>query len=147
MKVQHTLITLADPVAIHIGEQCRRAVRQRGKQVFGLARFEPQLRRGCASSRLQPSTHRMVLMISGLNLAGDKQADLTVHGGAQKAIYGYPAEHYEYWRNELPDVPFSWGKFGENLTTEGLRENTLYIGDRLRVGSAILKVTHPRMPC
>ncbi len=87
------------------------------------------------------------VMISGLNLAGDKQADLTVHGGAQKAIYGYPAEHYEYWRNELPDVPFSWGKFGENLTTEGLRENTLYIGDRLRVGSAILKVTHPRMPC
>ena len=87
------------------------------------------------------------VMISELNLAGDKQADLTVHGGAQKAVYGYPAEHYEYWQKALPDVSFSWGKFGENLTTEGLREDTLCIGDRLRIGSAVLMVTQPRMPC
>jgi MOSC domain-containing protein YiiM len=87
------------------------------------------------------------VMISKLNLAGDKQADLTVHGGAEKAVYAYPADHYEYWRRELPDVSFSWGKFGENLTTEGLREDTLCIGDRLRIGSAVLIVTQPRMPC
>lgn len=85
--------------------------------------------------------------IKKLNLAGDQQADLTVHGGAEKAVYAYPAEHYEYWRKKLPDVPFSWGKFGENLTTEGLTENTLCIGDRLKVGAAILMVTQPRMPC
>jgi MOSC domain-containing protein YiiM len=85
--------------------------------------------------------------IRKLNLAGDQQADLTVHGGAAKAVYAYPAEHYDYWRKKLPEVPFSWGKFGENLTTEGLAEETLCIGDRLRVGSAILMVTQPRMPC
>jgi MOSC domain-containing protein YiiM len=84
--------------------------------------------------------------ISKLNLAGDRQVDLTVHGGAEKAVYAYPAEHYEYWRNR-PDVPFSWGKFGENLTTEGLMEDALCVGDRLRVGSAVLMVTQPRMPC
>ena len=87
------------------------------------------------------------VMISRLNLAGDKQADLTVHGGAEKAVYAYPAEHYEYWRKELPGVSFSWGSFGENITTEGLREDTLCIGDRLKVGSAALIVTQPRMPC
>lgn len=85
--------------------------------------------------------------IRKLNLTGDQQADLTVHGGTEKAVYAYPAEHYEYWRKKLPEVPFSWGKFGENLTTEGLAENMLCIGDRLRVGSAILMVTQPRMPC
>ena len=85
--------------------------------------------------------------ISKLNLDGDKQADLTVHGGYGKAVYAYPAEHYEYWRNELPQVSFSWGKFGENLTTEGLLEDTLCVGDRLRFGSAVLMVTQPRMPC
>jgi MOSC domain-containing protein YiiM len=85
--------------------------------------------------------------INKLNLAGDKQADLTVHGGPAKAVYAYPAEHYEYWRQELPGVSFPWGKFGENLTTEGLQEDTLYIGDRVGAGSAILMVTQPRMPC
>jgi MOSC domain-containing protein YiiM len=85
--------------------------------------------------------------IKKLNLTGDQQADLTVHGGAEKAVYAYPAEHYEYWQKKLPEVPFSWGKFGENLTTEGLVEDSLCIGDRLRVGSAILMVTQPRMPC
>lgn len=85
--------------------------------------------------------------ISKLNLAGDGQADLTVHGGEEKAVYAYPAEHYAYWRQELPEVPFSWGMFGENLTTQGLREDTLRIGDRLKIGSAILLVTQPRIPC
>lgn len=63
--------------------------------------------------------------IEKLNLAGDRQADLTVHSGDEKAVYAYPAEHYAYWRKKLPEVPFSWGKFGENLTTEGLAEDML----------------------
>ncbi|MBV8050757.1 MAG: MOSC domain-containing protein [Acidobacteriaceae bacterium] len=82
-----------------------------------------------------------------LNLAGDQQADLTVHGGPDKAVYAYPSEHYKYWRKELPDASFSWGAFGENLTTQGLSEDALCIGDRLRIGSAVFKVTQPRMPC
>ena len=87
------------------------------------------------------------LAINPINLAGDQQADLTVHGGRYKAVYGYPVEHYSYWKNALPGVDFSYGKFGENLTTEGLTEDTLCIGDRLRVGTATLVVTQPRMPC
>ena len=87
------------------------------------------------------------VLVRKLNLAGDQQADLTVHGGAEKAVYAYPSEHYEYWRRKLGSVSFSWGKFGENLTTEGLTEDSLCIGDRLRIGSAILMVTQPRMPC
>jgi MOSC domain-containing protein YiiM len=85
--------------------------------------------------------------IRELNLAGDQQADLTVHGGSDKAVYAYPVEHYEYWRKQLPDVSLSWGAFGENLTTDALREDTLCVGDLLRVGSAVLQVTQPRMPC
>jgi MOSC domain-containing protein YiiM len=81
------------------------------------------------------------------NIEGDRQSDLTVHGGPNKAVYGYPQEHYSYWREELPGVDFVPGIFGENLTTQGLDEATVYIGDRFRVGSAILQVTQPRMPC
>lgn len=85
--------------------------------------------------------------VSALNLAGDEQADLTVHGGPSKAIYVYPLEHYEFWRKELPGMNLPWGMFGENLTTEGLRENHLNVGDRLCAGSAELMVTEPRLPC
>jgi MOSC domain-containing protein YiiM len=85
--------------------------------------------------------------IRELNLTGDQQADLAVHGGSEKAVYAYPAEHYEYWRKQLSGVSLSWGAFGENLTTEGLGEDTLSIGDLLRVGSALLQITQPRMPC
>src|SRR5215470_8506847 len=87
------------------------------------------------------------VVIRELNLAGDQQADPTVHGGSAKAVYAYPAEHYGYWRKKLPEVSFSWGKFGENLTTAGLTEAALCIGDRLRIGTAVLMVTQPRMPC
>lgn len=82
-----------------------------------------------------------------LNLDGDRQADLSVHGGRDKAIYVYPSEHYPYWRRELPDKELRWGMFGENLTTEGLQEVKVNIGDRFRVGSAEVIVTQPRMPC
>jgi MOSC domain-containing protein YiiM len=85
--------------------------------------------------------------VKTLNLHGDRQADLTVHGGPFKAVYGYPSEHYPYWRDQLPQAEFPWGAFGENLTTEGLFEDQLLIGDQVRVGSALLMVTQPRMPC
>jgi MOSC domain-containing protein YiiM len=85
--------------------------------------------------------------VKSLNLRGDQQADLSVHGGPDKAIYGYPSEHYADWREKLPQTEFPWGAFGENLTTEGLREDQLYVGDRLRIGSALLMVTQPRVPC
>lgn len=82
-----------------------------------------------------------------LNLDGDRQADLTVHGGLDKAIYVYPVEHYEYWRGELPEMELPWGMFGENLTTVGLLEDSVNIGDRFRIGTAEVMVTQPRMPC
>jgi MOSC domain-containing protein YiiM len=81
------------------------------------------------------------------NLAGDGQADLTVHGGPTKAVYAYPTEHYAYWREELPDVEFEWGHFGENLSVDGMDERSTYIGDEFSVGTARLVVTEPRMPC
>jgi len=81
------------------------------------------------------------------NLAGDQQADLSVHGGPDKAVYAYPSEHYEFWRNELPGVDLPWGMFGENLTIEGLMEDEVNIGDHFRIGSSALAVTQPRMPC
>ncbi len=82
-----------------------------------------------------------------LNLDGDRQADLTVHGGPEKAIYAYPAEHYDYWRQELPRMALPWGMFGENLTTWGLLEDAVNVGDRFRVGAALLQATQPRLPC
>ena len=85
--------------------------------------------------------------VRALNLAGDEQADLTVHGGPSKAVYVYPSEHYEFWRKELPQTALPWGMFGENLTSEGLLENDLNVGDRLCAGSAEFMVTEPRLPC
>jgi MOSC domain-containing protein YiiM len=87
------------------------------------------------------------IMARTLNLDGDRQADLSVHGGVTKAVYAYPSEHYEYWRSQLPDVEFPFGQFGENFTTEGLFEDDVYIGDRFRIGNAEFVVTEPRMPC
>ena len=87
------------------------------------------------------------VMLRKLNIDGDKQADLSVHGGADKAVYVYPKEHYEYWRQKLPNMKLPWGMFGENFTTEGLLEDAVRIGDRFRVGTAELKVTQPRLPC
>src|SRR5947199_4922887 len=85
--------------------------------------------------------------VTTLNLQGDEQSNLSVHGGADKAVYVYPSEHYAYWRAELPGADLPWGAFGENFTTEGLLEEHVRIGDRLRVGSAEFVVTQPRMPC
>jgi MOSC domain-containing protein YiiM len=85
--------------------------------------------------------------VAELNLEGDRQADLRVHGGSNKSVYVYPSEHYDFWRNELPDIDLPWGAFGENLTTTGLLETEVRKGDRLRIGTAEFGVTVPRYPC
>jgi MOSC domain-containing protein YiiM len=85
--------------------------------------------------------------VDRLDLEGDQQSDLSVHGGAEKAVYVYPSEHYAYWGRELPGMDLPWGAFGENFTTQGLLEDSVKIGDHLRIGSAELVVTQPRMPC
>jgi len=87
------------------------------------------------------------VQLRALNLDGDRQADLSVHGGPFKAVYGYPSEHYAFWGRELPSMDLPWGMFGENFTTEGLAESDLHIGDRLQVGTAIVMVRQPRTPC
>lgn len=87
------------------------------------------------------------IRVNRLNVVGDQQSDLTVHGGVDKAVYVYPSEHYEYWREQLPGFPIPWGAFGENFTSEGLLEDAIRIGDRLRIGTAEFAVTQPRMPC
>ena len=83
----------------------------------------------------------------GHNLDGDAQADLTVHGGADKAVYGYPSEHYGFWGEWLGQDSLPWGAFGENLTTEGLLETHVCVGDRFAIGTALLEVSQPRIPC
>jgi|SRR5215831_16007563 len=93
----------------------------------------------------QPVEGRVALR--KLNLDGDRQADLSVHGGENKAVYCYPIEHYDYWSKELSGRPLPIAIFGENFTTDGLQENTCYLGDQLSVGSAEVVVTQPRLPC
>ena len=87
------------------------------------------------------------VQLSTLNLEGDRQADLSVHGGPHKAVYAYPSKHYAYWQNELHGVNLPWGMFGENFTTSGLSENELHVGDRFQIGSATVMVRQPRVPC
>jgi MOSC domain-containing protein YiiM len=87
------------------------------------------------------------VMVRRLNLEGDRQADLENHGGRAKAVYAYPAEHYDAWRKELPGVELTWGAFGENFTVGGLREEETFLGDEFRFGQAKLIVTQPRIPC
>lgn len=87
------------------------------------------------------------VIVRYLDLDGDEQADLTVHGGRDKAVYVYPSEHYPLWRKELPELEFPYGAFGENLTVDGLLEEDVRIGDVLRIGSAEFVVTQPRQPC
>ena len=85
--------------------------------------------------------------VHSFGLDGDMQADLTVHGGPSKAVYAYPSEHYEYWREKLQNTLLSWGYFGENLTTQNLLENSVRVGDHFRIGSIEAIVTQPRFPC
>ncbi|MDB6121706.1 MAG: molybdenum cofactor biosysynthesis protein [Pedosphaera sp.] len=87
------------------------------------------------------------VQVGTLGLQGDGQADLENHGGIYKAVYTYPAEHYAYWAHELGRNDFSFGQFGENLTVEGWIEDQVHIGDVFRIGSVLLEVTQPRVPC
>ena len=92
------------------------------------------------------------IVVNKLGLLGDEQADLTVHGGLDKALYAYPYEHYEFWRQERERMlkqtaVLTTGLVGENLTTQGLLEKDLWVGDQLRIGSALFEVTEPRAPC
>jgi MOSC domain-containing protein YiiM len=93
----------------------------------------------------QPVEGRVFLRT--VDLDGDRQADLSVHGGEYKAVYCYPSEHYAYWRKELPGYDLTAGNFGENFTTDGLLEDTVHIGDCFSIGSAEVVVTQPRLPC
>jgi MOSC domain-containing protein YiiM len=92
-----------------------------------------------------PVAGRVTLRV--LNLDGDGQADLSVHGGEYKAVYCYPVEHYDYWKKELPGRELPMGMFGENFTTDGMQEDSVHLGDRFSVGSAEVVVTQPRLPC
>jgi MOSC domain-containing protein YiiM len=87
------------------------------------------------------------IALRSLNFDGDRQADLRVHGGPEKAVYAYPSEFYELWARERPELAFGPGTFGENLTTEGFLDDDVSVGDRFRVGTAELVVTQPRLPC
>jgi len=87
------------------------------------------------------------VMLRALNLDGDGQADLRVHGGPDQAAYVYPVEHYDYWKEQLGRNDLDYGQFGENFTTAGLLENEVRIGDVFRFGGAIVQVTTPRQPC
>lgn len=93
----------------------------------------------------EPAAGRVRLRTLGLD--GDFQADLSVHGGAEKAVYAYPSEHYPYFRDLLGKKDLSYGFFGENFTTEGLLEDNIHVGDVLRIGTAVVRVTTPRSPC
>src|SRR5580765_4349959 len=85
--------------------------------------------------------------VTTLNLDGDSQADLSVHGGPHKAVYCYPIEHYDYWKEALPGRELPMAVFGENFTTAGLTEDSVHLGDRFSIGSAQVVVTQPRLPC
>ncbi len=108
---------------------------------------EVKVRDGTVLTSIFKSPVQGKIALRGYNLEGDRQSDLTVHGGPYKAIYVYPSEHYQYWAEELPDMDLPFGMFGENLTTEGFQEDSVHIGDQFRIGSAILQVAQPRMPC
>src|SRR5437762_2373521 len=112
----------------------------------GLPREMEWRGRTIRTSIFKTPTDRRV-RVTTVNLESDRQSDLSVHGGVDKAVYAYPSEHYAYWRGELPGMDLPWGIFGENFTTEGLLEESVRIGERLRVGSAEFVITQLRMPC
>lgn len=87
------------------------------------------------------------VMLRELNLDGDGQADSTVHGGIHQAVYVYPFEHYDYWKQKLDREDLPYGQFGENFTVVGMTEDQVHIGDVFRIGSASVQITQPRVPC
>ena len=87
------------------------------------------------------------LWVRKLGIEGDGQADLTAHGGPDQAVYAYPVEHYAYWEEQLGRDPLPFGQFGENLSITGIDEASARVGDTLKIGTAVLQVTQPRLPC
>ena len=132
MSDEKTFPTKEHPTLISVNVGLPRLVMQNG-EVVSTGIFK------------EPVTGRVKL--HQLNLDGDRQADLSVHGGPSKAVYGYPFEHYEFWRRELPEMDLPWGMFGENFTTSRLLESEVNIGDKFSAGSATVMVTQPRLPC
>jgi len=93
----------------------------------------------------EPVEEPLFLGKKGVNK--DEVADLRVHGGSDKACYLYSADWYPYWKEKFPDSNWHWGIFGENVTVEGLDEGEVYIGDTYKIGSAVVQVSQPRLPC
>ncbi|HET9236543.1 MAG TPA: MOSC domain-containing protein [Oligoflexus sp.] len=87
------------------------------------------------------------VLVEATNLRGDKQADLTVHGGIDKAVYGYSLDAYSWWQQERPQDELQPGAFGENLTIDSLHEDQIFVGDTFEVGTAVLQAVQPRLPC
>jgi MOSC domain-containing protein YiiM len=108
---------------------------------------EVEWNRGTVWTSIWKSPREGRVRVATLNIEGDRQSDLSVHGGTYKAVYCYPSEHYAFWREQVPGMDLPWGVFGENLTTEGLLETDVCIGDRIQIGSAEFQVTQPRQPC
>lgn len=104
-------------------------------------------RRRIFRTAIQKSPVSGPVAVQRLNLAGDEQADLSVHGGPDKAVYLFPSEHYDYWSSTLERYDLPWGSFGENLTTIGIDDRQLAVGDRLQIGSAVFEIRQPRTPC
>lgn len=113
----------------------------------GLPRLVEYLGEPVATGIYKESVGSKRVAVNEFNLAGDRQADLRVHGGYSKAVYVYSSEHYDFWKRELPATDLPFGVFGENLTVEGLIESDVFVGDRLRIGTAEFAVTQPRQPC
>jgi MOSC domain-containing protein YiiM len=127
----HTLITMMQIVSVNVGIP---KVIERGN--------DGEILTGIFKSAVEGP-----VMVRTLNLDGDRQADLKVHGGVYKAVYAYSAEHYPFWGSVYPELELPWGMFGENLTTVGMNESSMCVGDKVRIGTAILQVTQPRVPC
>ena len=105
--------------------------------------------RGLEHSAIAKAPVYGTVNVTFCGLTGDQQADLTVHGGPEKAIHHYPRDHYAMWLEKMPDHPLlaQAGAFGENISTLGMTEETVCIGDRYRIGTAIVEVSQPRQPC
>ncbi len=129
----------------HLSSRAPRSGRVLSVNVGRIASLRQGDKEVLSAIRKQPV--RGPLRATGVNLDGDDQADRTVHGGRDKAIYAFPHEHYARWKDAFSKIDFSPGTMGENLTVDGLDERTLIVGDRYRCGTAELMVTQPRLPC